>query len=201
MADSSWLTPAQQTILGTGLKAGGQYADGMSASGAASYDASAIRANGAFTSAQLRVNAGQAVAGSQRDMATEAFNSKVVQSRALALSAASGGSATDPTVLAIMGGLAGKGTYNEQMAQYNGSERARSMYDQANANDFQTATNAAMQEYNGKVANAKAIGGMVSTVLSGSSSLKGNTVAPASTAGGMSSTGATDYTSASTWAN
>lgn len=174
MADSSWLTPVMQSVLGTGMKAGGQYTAGVQGQAAASYDANNIRANGAYTSAQLRVNAGQAKAASQQDMATEIFNSKVVQSRALALAASSGGSATDPTVLAIMGGLAGRGEYNKQMAQYNGDERARSMYDQANAIDFQTESDARMQEYKGKLAKAQATGAAVSSVLSGAYGMKGN---------------------------
>lgn len=196
MADSSWLSPVMESILGTGMKAGGQYESGVQGQAAASYDANNIRANGAYTSAQLRINAGQATAASQRDMATEQFNSKVIQSRALALSAASGGSATDPTVLAIMGGLADRGDYATKMAQYNGSERARSMYDQANAVDFQTASNAAMQDYKGKLAKAQAIGGAVSTIMGGAAGMKGNTAAPA---GGQSTVPTTDYTNANTW--
>jgi len=78
-----------------------------------------------FEAKQLRQAAGQTKAMSQIAAAEEIRVAKLKQSRALAVAAASGGSATDPNVLRIISGLAGEGELASSMQLFTGSEHAR----------------------------------------------------------------------------
>jgi len=94
-------------------------------------DAKAIaarkRAAAEFEAGQLEQQAGQAIAASQRTVFSEVRQSKLVQSRAIALAAASGGSASDPTVVNIVAGIASEGAYRQNLALYQGEEKARQL--------------------------------------------------------------------------
>jgi hypothetical protein len=79
----------------------------------------------------LEVQAGQTVAAAQRDMFDVQRATRLAQSRAVALSAASGGGASSPTVLNIVGNMAKEGAYNGARALYAGEEQARLMKIQA----------------------------------------------------------------------
>lgn len=79
----------------------------------------------------LEVQAGQTVAAAQRDMFDVQRATRLAQSRAVALSAASGGGASSPTVLTIVGNMAKEGAYNGVRALYAGEEQARLMKIQA----------------------------------------------------------------------
>lgn len=85
------------------------------------------RAAAQFEAAQLEQQAGQEEAASQRTVFEEGRTSKLVQSRALALAAASGGSASDPTVVKIISGIASEGAYRQNLAIYQGEEKARQL--------------------------------------------------------------------------
>lgn len=80
-----------------------------------------------FEAGQLRQQAGQEIAASQRVAFEENRNNKLVQSRALALASASGGSATDPTIVRIVSGIASEGNYRKNVALYQGEEKARQL--------------------------------------------------------------------------
>jgi hypothetical protein len=79
----------------------------------------------------LETQATQRVAAAQRDMIDIQRMTKLTQSRAQALSAFSGGGASAPTVLTIMGNIAKEGAYNGARALYEGEESARIMRLQA----------------------------------------------------------------------
>lgn len=79
----------------------------------------------------LEAQAGQTIAASQRDMFDVQRASRLAQSRAIALSAASGGGASSPTVMNIVGNMAKEGAYNAARALYAGEEQARLMRIQA----------------------------------------------------------------------
>ena len=118
---------------------------------------------------QLDVNADQAVAASQRTAADELRTAGLAKSRALALAAASGGGASDPTIVNLMARLAGEGEYRSGIALYQGQDKARALHDQAN-----------MARYSGDVAvsdgNAAKSASQLSAVtnlFSGASSLYG----------------------------
>lgn len=117
--------------------------------------------------AQLDINAGQQVASAQRAAEDERYQASLLKSRALALAAASGGGASDPTIVNLMAKLSGRGEYNSETAMYQGQEKARGMTDQAR-----------MARYSGDVAMADGEAAkdasrlsMVSTLLNGASSL------------------------------
>lgn len=135
---SASLSPAQQTAMGvntTGtslalagdlLNAGGTLMAGREAQLAAR-----------FTAAQLRQNAGQAQASSQRQAYEVDRQSQLIASRALAVAAASGGGASDPTVVNILARTAQEGSYRRAVALYGGDERARSMNLAADAKEME----------------------------------------------------------------
>jgi len=78
-----------------------------------------------YKAGQLEQRAGQERAVAQRRAESARRSSRYAESRALALAAASGGGASDPTVVNIMAGIAGEGEMAAQSALYEGEERAR----------------------------------------------------------------------------
>mgnify|MGYP001570328437 CR=1 FL=1 len=153
--------PLAMNVLGTALQSGGEKQAGRDEKAAADFQA-----------AQLRVNAGQAVAASQIDAANETRKSKLLQSRALALAAASGGGAVDPSVMKIISGLAGEGKLASLTQLYAGDERARAMNSQAAATEYEGVLKK-------KAYDTKARG----TILSGAKSIY-DTLGPAFSSGG-----------------
>lgn len=84
-----------------------------------------------FEANVLEVQATQKIAAAQRDMLDVQRVTKLAESRAQALAAASGGGATSPTALNVIAGLAKEGAYNGARALYSGEEAARTMRLQA----------------------------------------------------------------------
>ena len=82
--------------------------------------------------AELEVNAGQEKAYAQRRAIEKRREARLVQSRALALAAA-GGSADDPSVVRIVGDIAGRGEYEAMLELFDGNVAARDMIAQAKA--------------------------------------------------------------------
>lgn len=142
---------------------GGKVSAGMSAVGAGLKIASGFAGLDAarYQSAQLRQNAGNAQAAGERQAYDLDQQTKMIQSRALAVAAASGGGASDPGVVNIMARTAAEGAYRKAMALYNGDERAQAMMAAADAKD-----------YEGKVEKQNAItSGLLQTVQAGTSLL------------------------------
>lgn len=107
-------------LVGTVLTAGGQMAAGRQQADAEKYQA-----------ALAKQNATQIEATSQRQAIEERRKASFAVSRARALAAASGGGATDPTVMNIEAGLAGQGEYNALSKLYSGTAEANQQRDQA----------------------------------------------------------------------
>lgn len=82
---------------------------------------------------QLEFQAGQSIAASQRKMLEERRQAQLVQSRAQAVAAASGGGSSDPTVVGIISKIAGEGAYRESVALFDGYDRARLLRESAKA--------------------------------------------------------------------
>lgn len=95
--------------------------------------------------AQLRENAKASMAAGIQDSMEQQRQGRIAASRALALAAASGGGASDPTVMNIIANLSGQATYQAMSALYEGQERARLMEKQA-----------VMTEYGGTLQEASA---------------------------------------------
>ena len=144
--------------IGGGMSAGLEsFAAGSKiASGFAGLDAAK------YVSAQLRQNAGQARAAGQRQVYDLDRNTQMIQSRALAVAAASGGGASDPGVVSIMAQTAAEGAYRKAMALFNAEDKAQGMEDQAEAT-----------MYEGKVAKNNAIvSGVLQTGQAGTSLMR-----------------------------
>lgn len=94
------------------------------------------KAEADYEAAQLRINAGQAQAAGQREAISADQQGKLVASRALALAAASGGGASDPTVVHLISGIAAEGAYRQALALYQGDEQARALNMKADATQY-----------------------------------------------------------------
>lgn len=169
MADLSSIFSAQNgaspwlSAGGTLLSAYGQSQSGISHAEWGQQQLAASQ----FQAEQLRQNANTALAASQRDAFTQGQQTQIVNSRALALAAASGGGASDPTVVNMMARTAGEGAYRQAALLYGGDERARQMNMQANATEY--SGEASAQNAN-KVNNASQLGA-ITTLMKGGSSL------------------------------
>lgn len=82
---------------------------------------------------QMRYMAGQARASSQRAAREEKRQARLLESRAQAVAAASGGGATDPTVVKTIADIATEGEYRALSALWEGNERAIGLEKQAKA--------------------------------------------------------------------
>lgn len=135
----------------TAISSVGSLMEGNAASRAAKRAAKDSKRAGKFEAAQYRQQAGQERATSQRQAIEERRASRIAQSRAIAVAAASGGGASDPTVMNIVGNLAADGEYNALSALFSGEEAARglenaaagSIYEgQSSANAYRTRASA-----------------------------------------------------------
>lgn len=109
---------------------------------------------------QLNANALTTRASAERTAIEDRKQAALLESRAQAVSAASGGGATDPTVLNVVGDIHKQGEYNALNALYNGDVRAQQLNNSAD-----------LERQQGR--QAKAAGRMkaVGTVLSTGSSM------------------------------
>lgn len=76
---------------------------------------------------QLRTQAGQTRATSQRAANEERRRGRLLESRARALAAKSGAGVTDPTVIKLMDELSAEGEYRALTRMYEGETEAQSM--------------------------------------------------------------------------
>lgn len=126
--DTAWPAIGAQ-IFSTVLTAGGQLAKGNAA------QVIGARTNQAdqFQAAQLVQNAGQEQASAEIGAENQNLATSYIVSQALARAAASGGGASDPTVINNIARIQGAGAYRANVARYEGDTRARSMNLQADA--------------------------------------------------------------------
>lgn len=88
-----------------------------------------------FAADQMRQQAGQQVAASQRSAYDVDQSAKYIASDALARAAASGGGASDPTVVNTIARIKAEGAYRSSLALYGGEDRARLLNLQADAKE------------------------------------------------------------------
>lgn len=118
--------PILKTALllgGAALGAGGAIAEGTSQANALNAEAAAM---------DKRANEEKAAA--QREAIQRRRQASVLLSRQQAVAASSGGTATDPTVLDVMGDTAAEGQYQSDVALYQGDVAAAGLQDQAAIN-------------------------------------------------------------------
>ena len=107
---------------------------------------------GRWQSAQLKQQAGQERASAQRQAIEERRKGDIAVSRARAVAAASGGGASDPTVMNIYSDLASEGEYNAQAVLAEGEEAARGLESQAGAAEYEGAAAYAGSKYRSSAA-------------------------------------------------
>lgn len=115
--------------------------------------------------------AGQERAKSQYAAQEQRRQAALVSSRARAVAGASGGGATDPTIVDITSELAGEGEYRALTAMYEGEDRARGIVSQGNAD-----------AYSAKASGHTGFMSGMSNVLSGATSLFSKYSAPSNSA-------------------
>jgi hypothetical protein len=101
------------TAISTGIGAAGTIAAGQNA-----------QAMGRYQQAQYAQQAENSTATAQRSAQEDRRQTGLVQSKLQALSAAQGGSATDPSVLKLSGDIAGRGEYKALMDLSSGEDQA-----------------------------------------------------------------------------
>lgn len=114
-----------------------QYSGNNKSADAARAGGQRVQAADIFQAQQYDQSAGQAVASAQLASLDEQRKARLLASRALAVAAASGAGATDPTITRIISGIAGEGAYRGAVALYQGDERARMLRMQAEAKRYE----------------------------------------------------------------
>lgn len=109
-------------LIGALVSAGGMVASGVAEKNASEFEAK-----------QLEMKADEEVAASQREAAQATKEADVAMSRqqALAASSGAGAGADAPTIIKLMGDVAGQGELNQQSVLYGGQNRASGLIDQA----------------------------------------------------------------------
>jgi len=110
-------------VAGLALQAYGMYSSARAANTIAGQKMAAAK----FEADQENQQAVQTVAASQRTAFLVDRQTQLVQSRALAVAAASGGGASDPTIMNIIANIGGEGSYKKAVALYEGEETARQL--------------------------------------------------------------------------
>lgn len=136
-------------IASTVLSAAGQYRAGKTEEKRAKLE-----------SRQLEEQAKTEVAASQRAGFEQERQGRLKASRMLALAAASGGGASDPTIINMMANLAGETQYKKAVEMYEGEERGRQLRYEGQIRRFE-----------GKEAKRAGKFGAFTTLLSGGASL------------------------------
>lgn len=149
-------------VAGLALQAGG----GIASENAAKKAASARKAAAEFEAQQLEQNAGQSMAVAQRQAFETGRTGEYTKSRALALAAASGGGASDPTVINTIANLASETAYRKSIDLYQGEERARQLNLSAAASRYSGQIGADVILDQGRAAETQAVSGIVSGVAS-----------------------------------
>lgn len=108
------------------LQAGGQLASGFAKDSEAQSEAQ-----------QLEINARQTIAASQREAYGDRMKGKFVQSRQQALAAASGATATDPTIANLEGETGRETEYSALSKLFTGKSEGQQMQLQADMSRYQ----------------------------------------------------------------
>lgn len=153
----AWL-PVAATVASAVLGAVGNYQAGQ----ATKRQAAQMQQAKEFEAAQLEQNAGQQIAAAQRKALEERRRATLVASRALAVSAASGSGASDPTVEKIISDIAGEGAYRAGLQLYEGEDIASRLRSGAQASRFEGESIMQYGRERARAANVSAFGSLFS---------------------------------------
>lgn len=152
-------------VAGTAMSAYGQ----TQAGAAAKAQGAAQQVASNYTAAQLDQQATAVRGQTSAQVSDNARQTQLIQSTVRARAAASGGGATDPGVVTLESGIAGRGEYNNLALLYSGEEKAQGLNTQANVTRYTGQEQFDAGINNRTAANTKAIG----SIFSGASSLYG----------------------------
>lgn len=153
------------SVAGTAMNAYGQVQAGAAAKAQGAAQQTAANYNAASLDQQATAVRGQTSA----QITDQARQTQLIQSTVRARAASSGGGATDPTVVNLQSGIAGRGEYNNLALLYTGEEKAQGMNTAADLARFTGREQYDAGINNQTAANVKAIG----SIFSGASSLYG----------------------------
>lgn len=159
------------TAAGTIMNTVGNIQAAKDAKNIASVNAANTRKVAEYNAAINEQAAGQEEAASQMKAREAKRQSRLMQSRVLALAAASGGGAMDMDVLNTIAGFEEEGDLAARTELYQGSERARQLRMQGDAGIWQGETQSRKTIYEGNVASSQFKRRAVGTILGGASSL------------------------------
>ncbi len=164
-------------IAGSAVSAMGTLAGGAAANQAGQAQAGALE----FKAQQQEQQGAEARAAGGRQALEKRKEGRFAMSTMIARAAASGGGATDPTVLSIGKQLAGSAEYNALTETYKGENRARGYEDEAMASRM--GAQAALAQ--GKAAQTASYFSAAGTLIGGiGSAFKANAGVPMSLGGG-----------------
>ena len=133
MASAVQFIPAALTVASMVTGAQGSSAAAKGAKAAGRRTAAAKQ----FEAQQLRINAGQQIAAGQAAAFEQERQARLVASRQIAVAAASGAGASDPTVNTMIARTAKEGSYRAAVALYQGEDAARQMRMAAAGKDYE----------------------------------------------------------------
>lgn len=116
-----------------------------------------------FRAKQLRYRANQAAGHGQRAAIEEKRQANILAGRAQAVAAASGGGASDPTVINRIAGIISEGEYRSLVALYEGDEESNALKTEAN-----------IANYEGRAARSAGYLEAAGSVFAGASTMFGN---------------------------
>lgn len=161
-----WLkTSGAPAMIGGGTAL--SFASNMAASNATRLMAQRRQQAAEYTAAQLETNAGQVTAAGQASANEVRRQGSIVNSNLLASAAASGGGASDPTIVNLIARNAGETAYRAALADYEGQDAARTLRMKGAAARYGAALTSADAEAAATSYKTRAL----STALTGASSL------------------------------
>jgi hypothetical protein len=156
---------------GTLMSAGSSIAAASDAKNIAAINAENTRKISEYNSKLAYQEAGQQEAASQVAAREAKRQSRLMQSRVLALASASGGGAMDMDVMNIIAGFEEEGDLAARTELYQGSESARKLRAQGDAGIWQGETEARAIEYEGLSKSSALKRQAVGTIMGGASSM------------------------------
>lgn len=159
------------SLAGTAVSAVGTIAAGNAQAAQLQQQAVADRQEAEFVARQQEIRGNEELAIAQKQQDQYRRQKKLALSSLQARAAGSGFSATDPTALALADEIERYGTYQENLALYEGLSKRDNLRFQAGATRFSGASSAAARMSEASAARKGSLFGAAGTILGGISSM------------------------------
>ena len=154
-------------LAGSGISAAGSLASGDAEGQASTALAAYERQAGRMQQLAAQKAANEALATASQAGYQESIEKRLVASKAQAIAAASGGSASDTTVQNLQAGIENLGSYNKLAKLYEGETRAQGLEYEGALAEIEGRNRAAIQEYGGEVAKRRSRQKALETIVGG----------------------------------